>query len=72
MGKMLRGMFVATALFVTTHGAAFVATTEMAAPDPPTTTVRQAPLVIEIENIRAGDADLSNTPRDNDDDHANN
>ncbi|MGE3267634.1 MAG: hypothetical protein AB7P40_02730 [Chloroflexota bacterium] len=73
MGHTLRAAIAAVAIFVGTQGAAFAAITDMEAPDgaPDAPAIRQAPFVTEIENVQAGDADLSNTPRNNDEDHAN-
>ena len=73
MGHTLRAAIAAVVIFVGAQGTAFAAITDMEAPDGAIDmpAVRQAPFVTEIENVQAGDTDLSNTPRNNDDDHAN-
>jgi hypothetical protein len=75
MGKTLRGAIAAIVIFTGTQGATFAATTDMAAPDSApdvaSPAVRQAPFVTMVEDFEAGTPNVSNTPQDHDDDHAN-
>ena len=75
MATTLRAAFTAVAIFIGSQSVTFAGSPEMgapnAAPDAPAPAFQQVPVFTVSVDFEAGDADLSNTPRDGDDDHAN-
>jgi hypothetical protein len=71
MENQFRGALLAIALVAGAQGATFAATPELAAPEVMPPAVSPAALIIEVEDVEAGQPNFINTPRDGDDDHVN-